>query len=788
MQVSQTHQPSIIEKVIFKHRFIILMASLLLTVFMAWRASFVAPDTRMDRLVPGNHPFVLQGKEFLDGEVASGGGFIRIAVVSKSTDVFDYEYLTKLQSISDEISLLAGVNTGSLKSLWSPAMRWYAITPAGYASGPIIDTMNFSDSVESMQSIRTNVLRAGIVGNYISNDFSATMIDFQILSINPDTRAPINLQDLSQRLESVREKYQGDDLSIHIIGDEKKLADLVDGFSKVLIFFAVALVITTILLYHYSRCFKSTIIPLLCSLIAVIWQLGTLNLIGMGVGVFSVLVPFLVFAIAVSHGVQMINGIAHESAKGENKLNAARITFHHLHRPGMVALLSDGMGFAMLFMIDIGAIQDLALVASIGVALVIFTNLVLLPILMSYFGVSQRCIEHAQYKQNQKSRLWEFTARFTEKPYARFAMVVAVVLAIWGGYKGLDLKVGDLDKGAPELRADSRYNLDNVYIIDNFTTSTDLMTIFVGTKAGSCESFKTIELIERLGWQLTNTPGVQSVSSPATRARMNRYLSNEGNLRFMSLTRDERVLSRAMASDGYGISGGVDENCNQQRLSLGLTDHKAQTLQSVVNVVREFARNNDDQDVWFKLGDGNAVHEAATNEVIETSQYTILSYVYAVVAFMVLLTFRSWRAVACILIPLILTSVMSQGLMAILGIGVKVATLPVIALGVGIGVDYGIYIYSRLVSVLESNHNLKYAYLETLKTTGKAVFFTGITLSVGVATWIYSPIKFQADMGVLLTFMFLWNMIGALVLLPALVFYIKPAVSQDPELSREGIA
>jgi len=788
MQVTQIHQPSLIEKVIFKHRFIILMASLLLTVFMGWRASFVTPDTRMDRLVPSNHPFVLQGKEFLAGEVSSGGGFIRIAVASKNGTVFDYEYLTKLQSISDEISLLAGVNTGSLKSLWSPAMRWYAITPAGYASGPIIDTMNFSDSPKSMEGIRTNVLRAGIVGNYISNDFSASMIDFQILSINPDTRAPINLQDLSQRLESVRVKYQGDDLSIHIIGDEKKLADLVDGFSKVLIFFAVALVITTILLYHYSRCIKSTIIPLLCSLIAVIWQLGTLNLIGMGVGVFSVLVPFLVFAIAVSHGVQMINGIAHESAKGENKLNAARITFHHLHRPGMVALLSDGMGFAMLFMIDIGAIQDLALVASIGVALVIFTNLVLLPILMSYFGVSQRCIEHAQYKQNQKSRLWEFTARFTEKPYARFAMVAALVLAIWGGYKGLDLKVGDLDKGAPELRADSRYNLDNVYIIDNFTTSTDLMTIFVGTKAGSCEAFKTIELVERLGWQLTNTQGVQSVSSPATRARMNRYLSNEGNLRFMSLTRDERVLSRAMASDGYSISGGVDENCNQQRLSLGLTDHKAQTLQGVVNVVREFARENDDQDVWFRLGDGNAVHEAATNEVIETSQYTILSYVYAVVAFMVLITFRSWRAVACILIPLILTSVMSQGLMAILGIGVKVATLPVIALGVGIGVDYGIYIYSRLVSYLELNHSLKDAYLETLKTTGKAVFFTGITLSVGVATWIYSPIKFQADMGVLLTFMFLWNMIGALVLLPALVFYIKPAIHKDPALAQESIA
>ena len=106
--------------------------------------------------------------------------------------------------------------------------------------------------------------------------------------------------------------------------------------------------------------------------------------------------------------------------------------------------------------------------------------------------------------------------------------------------------------------------------------------------------------------------------------------------------------------------------------------------------------------------------------------------------------------------------------MAKLGLGVKVATLPVIALGIGIGVDYGIYIYNKLEYFLSRGLNLKDAYFETLKTTGVAVALTGVMLALGVSTWIFSDIKFQADMGLLLTFMFLWNMFGAVVMIPAL--------------------
>ena len=183
---------------------------------------------------------------------------------------------------------------------------------------------------------------------------------------------------------------------------------------------------------------------------------------------------------------------------------------------------------------------------------------------------------------------------------------------------------------------------------------------------------------------------------------------------------------------------------------------------------------NNKSEVTEALRAGNSGIESATNAVVGKAQYQMLLLVYSVVALLVFLTFRSWRAVVCIIVPLALTSVLSQALMALLGIGVKVATLPVIALGVGIGVDYCLYIYSKMDTYLKRGTDLATSYAKTLQTTGMAVGFTGVTLAIGVGTWIFSPIKFQADMGLMLTFMFFWNMVGALLFLPALAYLLAP--------------
>ena len=279
--------------------------------------------------------------------------------------------------------------------------------------------------------------------------------------------------------------------------------------------------------------------------------------------------------------------------------------------------------------------------------------------------------------------------------------------------------------------------------------------------------------MDDLAWNLRNVEGVQDVATIASATKQISTNMNEGSMKWATISRDQYALNNVMSFMPDRL---YNLDCSLTPIFVFLDDHKAETLERVTRAVADFSQIRNNPDVLeLKLASGNAGVEAATNQTIAASQYPMLALVYAVVSVLILIAFRSFRAVICIIVPLGLTSILCQALMAYLGIGVKVATLPVIALGVGIGVDYGIYIYSKLSEYLKRGMNLEEAYKQTLKTTGKAVAFTGITLAVGVIFWGFSSIKFQADMGILLTFMFLWNMIGALWLLPALArFLLKP--------------
>ncbi|MCY1354175.1 efflux transporter, putative, hydrophobe/amphiphile efflux-3 family [compost metagenome] len=401
-----------------------------------------------------------------------------------------------------------------------------------------------------------------------------------------------------------------------------------------------------------------------------------------------------------------------------------------------------------------------------------FTNLILLPVAISYIGISKKAIERSKKDAVRDHPFWRWMSNFAHPTVAPISVVVALALAVGGfWYQKQHLQIGDLDQGAPELRPDSRYNLDNDFIIRNYSTSSDVLVVMVKTTSEGCSTYGVMEPIDRLMWKMNNTEGVQSAISLVTVSKQMIKGMNEGSLKWEALSRNKDVLNNSIAR----AEGMFNTDCSLAPVLVFLNDHKAATLKRAVKAVEEFAAENNKDDLQFLLAAGNAGIEAATNEVIAKAELTILVLVYLCVAGMCLITFRSLAATVCIVIPLILTSILGNALMAFLGIGVKVATLPVIALGVGIGVDYGIYIYSRLETFLRAGLPLQEAYYETLKSTGRAVLFTGLCLAIGVATWMFSAIKFQADMGLMLTFMFLLNMWGALWLLPALArFLIKP--------------
>jgi predicted RND superfamily exporter protein len=301
-----------------------------------------------------------------------------------------------------------------------------------------------------------------------------------------------------------------------------------------------------------------------------------------------------------------------------------------------------------------------------------------------------------------------------------------------------------------------------------------------------------LERVDALEWQLRQVPGVETTQSLASLARQTAVAMNEGNPRWYELQPNQGALNTAGSRAPRSL---VDAGFSLLQVQVYLTDHRADTLRRVTAAVEDFARDNDGKDASFLLAAGNAGFEAATNEVVEKANHQMLLMVYAAVILLAYVTFRSWRAVACAIIPLALTSVLAEALMVWLGIGLKVATLPVVALGVGIGVDYALYVLSIILAQMRRGESVGRAYTLSLLFTGRVVMLTGVTLALGVATWAFSPIKFQADMGILLAFMFIVNMIGALVLLPALAhFLLKPAAiaqasgKQEPDAPRERAA
>ncbi len=769
-----TGSGNLVERVLFNNRSAVLILCLIITAVLGWQALNIRLNASYEKMIPINHPYVAN---YLDNkkDLSTLGNALRIAVETRTGTIFDKAYMDTLRKMNDEIYLLPGVDRPFMKSLWTTATRWTAVTEEGLEGGTVIPDA-YDGSRQSLEQVRANVERSGEIGQLVASNFRSSIIFVPLLDINPQTGEQLNYHAFTRQIEEIRQKYQSDTIQIYITGFAKVIGDLIDGLLQMLGFFLIAILVATATLFWFTHCIRSTLLVVICSLVAVVWQFGLVTLLGFELDPYSVLVPFLVFAIGMSHGAQKMNGIMQDVGRGTHRVVAARHTFRRLFVAGLTALLCDAVGFAVLMIIDIKVIQDLALIASIGVAVLIFTNLILLPILLSFTGVSPKAAIRSLKAEQQdiagaKHWLWALLDQFTRKPLAMFSVILGLIMAVVGYSISTRLQVGDLDPGAPELRADSRYNRDNAFIVQNYAASSDIFVVMVRTAEDKCTRYETLSLVDELGWELEQLPGVEATNSMAKMSRIASAGYNEGNFKWIGLIPNNSVLGGVQSRAPREM---LNTTCSLLTLYVYLTDHKAETLIRVVDKVESYLADHPAPEAKFLLAAGNAGIEAATNIVVEKANREMLLWVYGAVILLCWITFRSWRAVVVAVLPLVLTSILCESLMVMFGMGVKVATLPVIALGVGIGVDYALYVLSVILAYMRAGESLSRAYYGALLFTGRVVLLTGATLAIGVALWVFSPIKFQADMGILLAFMFLWNMIGALLLLPALAYFLLP--------------
>ncbi len=755
-----------IGNLLFSWRRSFLTLFVLITIGLIWSATHLRVDAGFEKMIPLKHEYMQTFTAYQ--KTFGGANRVLVALRQKEGDIYNPEFFRTLKAVTDAVFFIPGVDRATVTSLFTPNARFIEVVEDGFAGGNIIPA-DFQGTDANLATVRANVLKSGRVGRLVSNDFKGALVSAELLEIDPTTGVRLNYVAVADQLEKIRTTYQKAGLDVHIIGFAKAVGDITEGARAVLQFFVVAFAITAGLLYWYSGSAKLSAVALVCAMIPVIWLLGLLPLLGYGIDPLSILVPFLIFSIGVSHAVQMTNAWQIEVVNGLGGLAAAHNAFLKLFMPGAMALLANALGFLVILYIEIDIVRELAITASLGVALMIVTNKMLLTILLSWMRLSPAEVRHAGGNKLGADRLWMALKGFAEPRLALRVLLVAALLLATAAWMARDLRTGDLGKGIPELHDDSRYNRDTAAIVDSFSIGVDVLSVIAQSRNvdGACTHHEVMGLIDRFETTMKNVHGVQGVLSLPGMAKIVNAGWNEGNPRWRVLARDPSILAQSVTPIDTS-TGLLNTDCNAMQVMIFTNDHQGTTIAHIIREVKAFIAANPSEKLEFKLASGNVGVMAATNEAVDAAEVTMLLLLFGSISLLCLIEFRSWRATLCIILPLTIVAVLCNALMALLGIGLKVSTLPVIALGVGVGVDYGIYLYERMANALAEGRNLPDAFYQALRQRGTSIAFTAATMAVGVGTWAFSALKFQADMGILLAFMFLVNMLGALLLLPAL--------------------
>ncbi len=812
----------LLENMIFGGRAVVLVLFALVTLAMLYFAAQLKVDAGFKKQVPLQHEYM---QTFLDYEVEFGGANrVLIAVMAKDGDMFTLPFMQTMEQVTNDVMSLSAVDKARVRSIFTPNTRFIEVVEDGLSGGNVIpadfapNTPGFEARPSDFETIRGNILKAGIVGRLVAKDWSGAMIWADLVPESETNK--VDYQAVATQFEEIRQRYEGEAHTVHIIGFAKMVGDISDGARSVIKFFALTIAFTWLLLFLYSTSAKLATLTVAAALVSVVWMLGALQLMGFGIDPMNMLTPFLIFAIAVSHGEQMINRFRGEiffggleegtvdelRAKAVNArppLEAARRSFRMLLVPGTVALVAGCIGFGAIMVIPINMVRELAITATVGVALTILTDLVLLPVLLSYTKLRNlpRKREFRLRQLTRFDRVWAALSKLSGRTAA--AVVIAIGLLGWffAEQHGDRVMVGDAQKGVAELRPEARYNQDAVLISERFALGVDILNVIAEAGPSACTaSYKAMELIDRFAWHMDNVEGVEQVITLPTAAKLVNAGWNDGAVRWRVLPRDPDTL-RQVTQSFETDSGLLNADCSAMPVTIFLADHQATTIDRVVAAVKAFREENGafhegnlqvqlaakaaedpefaSDEVNLRLATGNVGVMAATNDTVRASEHTILYLLYAAVFVMCWLSFRNPLAALCVLLPLVLVTELGHALMVELDIGMKVNTLCVVALGVGIGVDYGIYIFARMREAMLQGRTLSESYFIALKTTGIAIFYTALTLAVGVAMWIFSDLKFQADMGVMLTFMFVVNMIAAIIFLPALCRWLLRPFEKD---------
>jgi len=757
---------------IFRYRRPLLVLMSVLTVLFAWRAAHLKLSYDFEKLLPRNHPYVKTYQEFQ--ETFGGANLITIEVAVKQGDIFNYETLNKIRKITDDIQFIPGIDRYKVVSIGAKKIKETKSTSWGIEKTPLLwpDVPNTAEAIQALK--RTCMSDDTVFGVLVSIDGKAAMIMADVYEKG------VNYQKIYAEIRKVLDRDGDANTTIHVSGEPIVVGEVIKAMPKILWIFGISMVLVLGILYLHFMNLRIPVLHITVSGATTIWGLGLMEILHFTLNPMTTIVPFLLMVISISHANQMITRYAEKSIlRGKGGIETAEEALGEILVPGVAALGTNLAGFAVLAIIPIGTIQELAITASVGMVCAVVRDLTVLPLLLSY--IPDLGANHE--KRHVVGGLFErVLTRISHSIFNKTERVVVLgvmtVLFGLGIYYASHMSIGSLHAGSPLFWEKSRYNLDTKKINEDFY-GTDVMSVVIKGEPGLLREPEVLHVIGDYQRFISGVPKVGGAISLVDMVKGVNQKVHEDDPMWFTIPSTAKEVGAAY----YLFYSGADpgdfdifgtNDLDSANIRVFFKDHTVGTINKALEETKRFFAENPLKSGQVRLAGGLIGVLGAIGEVLGRYHLEATLLSYGLICLVTLITFRSFIAMFLVCVPLGMVSVMSFAFMKLFSIELDVNTLPIAALGMGLCVDYGIYLYGKIRSESLLGGTFKEVLDRAMVSCGSAVIVTGTTFTVGVILWVFSDLRFQATMGILLGFMFIMNMVTSILVLPILIDIFKP--------------
>ena len=761
---------------VVNHRYLVLGMILTMTLIFAFEMRKIVIKTELSDLLPANHPFIKIHNKYKE---QIGGSFkIFLMLQVKEGDIYNKETLEKIVRITDKLDAVPGVNHNQIYSIASRKLKKTRVTADAVLTEELMKETPSSPS--SMEEFKGTVRTApGVFGVWVSKDEKAALFtaafNERLMDVN------IIFKDVSKIIEQESDKN-------HVISmaGEPVLMGWVNTYQKEMWWiFGITLLSLFILLYFYFRNLVGVLVPVSSTLLGAIWGLGFCGMVGWNLEPLILVIPLLITARALSHSVQITERYFECYQYSKDVKEACITSMASIVPPGTLGIVTDVLGILLIAVAPIPIVQKLAYLCGFWAGAIIFTSLIFCPLFISFFAPPANIPEIVDINRGGIQRVLGLIARMSYGKGAIVVLILGIIIAVFAGVGASKVEIGDVHPGSPILWEHSNYNRAIDGINKNFPGTEELYVIIEGEGPRAVESpgfLRILNSLQRHMEKSSATSLTQSVSDRLSSIYRTIY-GGHPKLEAIPLERTQtyqvfNIMTRSSAPGDYDVYFARD--MSSATVIIWHKDHMGKTLRKAIATVNKFVEENKEalakEKCNVRLASGNLGVLAAVNESVQNSQILNMILVLGSTFLLCAFTYRSVVAALFLMIPLNLANIMTLSVMHILEIGLNINTLPIVSVGVGVGIDYGIYLLSRCCEEVQVAGEYSFAVInQAIKTTGKAIFFTATTMVVGVLFWYFlSSMKFQAEMGLLLAIIMFFNMVGAMVILPMLLYIFKP--------------